>query len=491
MAETNPRYVTIKTILQRTGVHRQTVHYYLRRSVLPPPIRTSRTSSLYPSSTIDLIQLVQALQRQQRLSLEEIVELFKSHHYDIRAIRHAVAQQSHAVLEANAPPLVPLGDVMERLDPVPSRDWLDRVVSMGIVRSESRDGRKMLSAESVEAVRAVWDGVRAGAPLEQFANLSQSTEKQVQDEFAQFVASLKGLSSSRETAPQVARIFACLERFGAHRRRDALHSLFMNRLRQPGNLFLSPNRTYVFPSRTLLQQMGLFREQDLILRRLDRNPGDLQALHQLARASYLSSDWARLHTAAQEILRISPQDADAQASCGQALMYLGRVQEAVSFLEDVISRGVNPMAKIRLGQALANHAYQSGDASGLLDAVVRRSRLAAEAIRESQGNPGLNRKVRLNAILDAIYFTDPLGISRPVEKDVLALYEEFSAVPERRLSVLGKISLVMARMYVTYALYLVREQNKDPKAARLLKEIAKMDPNCLLVTRRNNHSARG
>lgn len=490
MVETNPRYVTIKTILQRTGVHRQTVHYYLRRSVLPPPIRTSRTSSLYPASTVDLIQLVQALQRQQRLSLEEIVELFKTHHYDLRAIRHAVAQQPQAILEANAPQLVPLGDVMERLTPSPEREWLDRVVSSGIVRSETREGRKMLSAEGVEAIRAVWEGVRAGATLDQFQRLAQSTERQVQEEFAQFVGSLQGLSSSREAAPQVAKIFASLERFGAHRRRDALHAMFMNRLRQPGNLFLSPNRTFVFPSRTLLQQMGLFREQDLILRKLDRNPGDVQALHQLARASYLSSDWARLHTAAQEILRISPQDADAQASYGQALMYLGRLQEAVSFLEEVIARGTNPMAKIRLGQALANHAYQAGDASGLLDAVIRRGRLAAEAIRESQGNAGLNRKVRLNAILDAIYFTDPLGLNRPVEKDVLPLYEEFSAMPDRRLSVLGKISLTMARMYVTYALYLVREQNRDPKAPRLLKEIARMDPDCLLVTRRGN-SAKG
>ncbi|MBL8227309.1 MAG: MerR family transcriptional regulator [Bryobacterales bacterium] len=486
----NPRYLTIKTVLQKTGVHRQTIHYYLRRSVLPPPIRTSRTSSLYPPSTIELIQLVQTLQRQQRLSLEEIVELFKAHHYDVRGIRHAVSQQAHAMLESNAPPLVPVGDLMERLTPTPPRDWLDRVLSLGIVRSEIREGRKMLSAEGVEAIRAVWEGVHSGASLDHFGKLAHSMDKQVHDEFAQFVANLQALSSSPEAAPQVAKIFSCLERFGAHRRRDALQSLFMNRLRQPGSLFLSPNRTYVFPSRTLLQQMGLFRELDLILRRLDRNPGDLPTLHQLARASYLSSDWARLHTAAQEILRLSPQDPDAQASYGQALMYLGRVQEAVSFLEDVISRGTNPMAKIRLGQALANHAYQTGDASGLLNAVVRRSRLAAEAIRESQSNAGLNRKVRLNAILDSIYFTDPLGLNRPVEKDVLAIYDEFSATPSRKLSVLGRISLVMARMYVTYALYLVRQQNKDPKAARLLKEIAKMDPDCLLVTRRNASSAK-
>lgn len=485
---TASRYVTIKTILERTGIHRQTVHYYLRKQLLPPPTRTSRTSALYHSATIELIELIQALQKQQRLSLDEIVELFRQHRYDVRAIRQAAAQPSfsplHSILGGGPPALIPVSELTEKLSPTPPREWIEQAVASGAVKTAERDGRVMLTGDGLDALRAVWDGVRAGAKLEQFRALSQSIEKQAQQEFDQFVKDLQNVSAAREAGPQVARLFSSLERFGAMRRKESLHHFFMQRVKQPGHLFLSPNRTYVFPSRTFLQKMGLFRQLDLLLRQLDRKPDDLEALRNLARACYVSSDWARLHAAAQSILRIAPNDASAVANVGQALMYLGRVPEAVSFLEEALARGSNPMAKIRLGQAIARQAYEAGDTSALLDAVVRRTRLANEAIRESAGNAGLHRKVRLNALLDSLYFSDPMGMNRPIEKEAQALYEEFNALPISRLPVLGKISLAMSRLYATYALYLIRQQEGHAKAGQLLKEIQKLDPDCVLAARR-------
>ncbi|MFN7936254.1 MAG: MerR family transcriptional regulator [Bryobacteraceae bacterium] len=483
----SPRYVTIKTILERTGIHRQTVHYYLRKQLLPPPTRTSRTSALYHSATIELIQLVQALQKQQRLSLDEIVALFRQHRYDVRAIRQAASQPSfsplHALLGDAPPALIPLSEIAERLTPPPPREWMEQVLASGVVKSSQRDGSVLLSVDALEALRAIWDGVRAGARLEQFRTLSQSIEKQAQQEFDQFLKNLQHLSATREAGPQVARLFNSLERFGEVRRRESLHHFFMQRVRQPGHLFLSPNRTYVFPSRTFLQKMGLFRQLDLLLRDLDRRPDDLEALRNLARACYVSSDWARLHAAAQSILRIAPNDPGAVANLGQALMFLGRVSEAVAFLEEALTRGDNPMAKIRLGQAIARQAYEAGDASALLDAVVRRTRLANEAIKESQSNPALHRKVRLNALLDSLYFSDPMGLNRPIEKEAQALYEEFNALPASKLPVLAKVSLAMSRLYATYALYLIRLQEGDPKASKLLKEIQRLDPDCVLAAR--------
>ncbi len=482
------RYVTIKTILERTGIHRQTVHYYLRKQVLPPPTRTSRTSALYHGETIELIQLVQALQKQQRLSLDEIVALFRQHRYDVRAIRQAAAEQTlsplHSILGDAPAAQIPVSEIAERLSPSPPREWIDEALASGVVKTVMRDGRVVLGADSLEALRAVWDGVRAGARLEQFVALSQSIEKQAEQEFGQFVKNLRKLSPAREAGPQVARLFSSLERFGAVRRRESLHHHFMERVKRPGHLFLSPNRTYVFPSRTFLQKMGLFRQLDLLLRQLDRKPDDLAALRNLARACYVSSDWTRLHAAAQSILRLAPDDASAAANLGQALLYLGRVPEAVSVLEEALARGPNPMAKIRLGQAIARQAYEAGDTSALLDAVVRRTRLANEAIGESQPIPSLHRKVRLNALLDSLYFSDPMGLNRPIEKEAQALYEEFNGLPIGKLPALAKISLAMSRLYATYALYLIRLQEGDPKAGQLLKEIQRLDPDCVLAARR-------
>jgi hypothetical protein len=59
-------------------------------------------------------------------------------------------------------------------------------------------------------------------------------------------------------------------------------------------------------------------------------------------------------------------------------------------------------------------------------------------------------------------------------------------MPEKKLPLLARISLAMAKMYSTYALYLVREQQGDRKAGLLLKEIAKVDPDCILAGRQRS-----
>ena len=135
------------------------------------------------------------------------------------------------------------------------------------------------------------------------------------------------------------------------------------------------------------------------------------------------------------------------------------------------------------GQAMVTKACDCGEGSWLLDVIVRRTGLEKEAIRESEGNSSLHRKVRLNALLDTVYFSDPLGLNRPVEKEAQALYDEFRALPDKKLTAMAKVSLAMAKMYTTCALYLVRQQQGHPKAGLLLKEIAKLDPDCVLASR--------
>src|SRR5205085_9917964 len=75
-------FVTIRSLISKSGAPRQTIHYYLRKGLLPPPERTSRTSALYPPSTIELIGLIRSLQRRQRLTLDEISTLFHQGGYD-------------------------------------------------------------------------------------------------------------------------------------------------------------------------------------------------------------------------------------------------------------------------------------------------------------------------------------------------------------------------------------------------------------------------
>jgi hypothetical protein len=79
-------------------------------------------------------------------------------------------------------------------------------------------------------------------------------------------------------------------------------------------------------------------------------------------------------------------------------------------------------------------------------------------------------------------------LNRPVEKEAREIYEEFRALSDRKLPVLGKISLSMSRLYSSYALYLVLDQEGNSKANQLLNEIIRIDPDCVLAARQQRQS---
>ena len=494
------RPVSIKTILKSTGIHRQTVHFYLRKGVLPPPVRRSRTSALYRPSAVDLVKLVRILQEQHRFSLDEIAALFRQHDYDPRRIAAATAAETTALsgrglLTSGAGASQALDDVILGLAPAPPHDWVSDLFSAGIVRVANRNGRQYLSADSAEALRSAWEAAQLGAPLVQLRKLAETADDCAGREFDQFAAGLRVLPLRRDAGPQAARLFAALERFAGRRRRDALRSRLLDRVRESNYQFFRPNLTYIFPSKTFLEKMGLFREVDRLQRRVDRQPDDLSALRALARAATFASDWARLHHYAQEIMRLVPRDPSAIAGLGQALTYMGRAGESIRILEDFVAHGAGALAKVRLGEALFAEAFLTADAAVLLDAVVRQAWLGAEALRESAGSPALHRKVRLILALDSLGFSDPLGLTRPAEEDLLALYNEFRSIRENKLGLLSRVSLAMSRMFVTYGLYLVRLHAGRKDAAPLLREISAMDPDCVAASRRDSaprqpHAAR-
>jgi tetratricopeptide (TPR) repeat protein len=229
--------------------------------------------------------------------------------------------------------------------------------------------------------------------------------------------------------------------------------------------------------------MGLSREIDKLTLRLEKNPHDLEALKDLARAYNLRSDWHRLHSVSQEILRHEPDHAASLANLGMALIYLGRPEEAANVLEAGLKRINNPLLKLRLSQALVIRANNSGDASVVLDAIARAARLSAEAVRESAGTPSLHRKIRLIQVLDQISLADPLALGGPSMQELEWLYQEYRAMDAKKLDVLARISHAMALMFSAFALYLARVREGRRDAEQLRKEIVRIDPNGILAAR--------
>ena len=476
MLRASPDLLTIKALAEQSKTHRQTIHYYLRRNVLPPPVRISRTSALYHKSSVDLLNLVKVAQEKHRLSLAEIRDLFRDSCYQAHRIReHLKAEESSQI--------VTVEDLRLQMDPPPPRAWIDDLVKRGMVEPEQDRTGLSFSQNSAELVRRLWEGTRMGIPLESFQTINDRIRAEADRETAQFLASLREVELKGDAYPRLARLFEVLEKFATLRWKASLNRLFILRFERSFDRFIGQDRQIIFPSETFFASFGLNQEIDRLRARLAHAPGSLEVMKELARAYQLRGDWVRLHDLSREILNREPAHAPAIAYLGHALRYLDRYDDSVRVLEDGIRRTGNPLLKVRLGQTLISQAAHTGDAPQFLAALIRRAKLAAEAVRESDDNPSLSRNVRGVLAVDSLMLSAPHGANIPSLEDLQKLHDDLRKAPVKGLSKLGRISLARARLFAIYALYVVLDERNDPRAAKLRKQVLAADPDCLLSKR--------
>jgi len=152
-------------------------------------------------------------------------------------------------------------------------------------------------------------------------------------------------------------------------------------------------------------------------------------------------------------------------------------------LEPVLKNQSHPLLKVRLARALVSRARQSGEVRQMVESLEEYDRLSEEALRESEADRNLNRRIRVVLALEAMTLTGPLGMRRPSVEEIQRLYDEYQVMKDNRLPVLGKISLARGRLFLTYALYLFREQEGHRDSERLRRELLKGDPHGVLAAR--------
>ncbi len=64
--------VRMKTLVERTGLPKSTILYYLSKGLIPEPVHTRPNMAYYDANCIDRIRLIRHLQKHHRLSLSEI-----------------------------------------------------------------------------------------------------------------------------------------------------------------------------------------------------------------------------------------------------------------------------------------------------------------------------------------------------------------------------------------------------------------------------------
>jgi DNA-binding transcriptional MerR regulator len=73
----------MKELVEKTGVPKSTILYYLNQGLLPEPQKTSPNMAYYDPACVERIQYIQHLQRRHRLSLSEIKQVLAKKGQDL------------------------------------------------------------------------------------------------------------------------------------------------------------------------------------------------------------------------------------------------------------------------------------------------------------------------------------------------------------------------------------------------------------------------
>jgi DNA-binding transcriptional MerR regulator len=474
--------------MQRSGLRRQTIHFYLRKGLLPKPRRTGRTYALYSPETVDLLELIKECQSNLRLSLDEIVKMFMQVNYDPRQIRTELERRNSTPRPsqphtADGYRFLAESEVLAMLQPAPPSHWLEDLRRRSVVKGRG----ERYSKETAELVRSVWSLCQLGVELDDLKDIVKQIEQVAEVELTAFRSTLDQKRRAKGDYATAMRALNAFEQFIDWKRKDALRSAFFHKMFRSGETFVGPNQKRVLPSETFLVRMGMNREIDRLLNLLDKDTEDKRSLKGLARAYHMRSDWLNLYGVSEKILQIDPLDVRATADQTRAMYYLGRIDDAVARLEDRLHTGSDPLLKFRLGQSLVLRA-QNASISEFFNALLKKQHLTEEALQEARDQPSVRRWIKLDRALDNLSVSDPLHLDQPTIEELEALYEEYQSIPAKGLSVLSKMSLATGKILATYALYLVYRRHHRPRAEQLRRKIVRMDPHGVLATRPHQNS---
>ena len=475
-AASNEAPISIGAVMQRSGVARQTIHYYVRIGLLPKPHRTSRTYALYPQETVELLRAIKECQDVLRLSLDEIGGILRNAHYDARRVRSELEDlkeniTSNPRITTSRVQFLTVDQLLSALQPTPPDGWIEDLCRHELIQIR---GNK-LSPETVGLIRSIWKLCELGVKLNDLLQIRERIESQTEAELVEFRRVIDSKQIARGDYATPLRMLDAFEQFAHWSRKKSLGVSFRAGTYHSTHLFIGASRKHVLPSETFLTEMGLNREIDRLLNGLDHSPQNRKALSDLARAYYLRSDWLSLSGVSNQILQLDPSNSRATADLSRSLIHLGDIDQSIDLLERRLRSGSDPLLKFRLGQALLLQAKDAGVAE-LLSAVRRKQQLAAEALHEAREIPGIRRWILLDSALDDLTVSDPLRLNQPTIDELEKLHREYQAIPERGRSVLSRISLAMGRILAMYALYLVYGREKHSRTEELRRSILVMDP---------------
>ncbi len=184
----------ISELTRRTGVSKETIHYYIREGVLKKPRKTGKNTADYDDSFVDQIRTIKALRENYFLPIPVIKKLIKKHQK-----RSRTEQSSFQFLSEYFRPLDQLffsevtGKAAFLKATGMSEPWFDKMRQWGVITSEQRDGEDFFSQENVIIGKLLVDmdsigiGPRAGFDPEELKHFTDLFRKMVANNLEQSI----------------------------------------------------------------------------------------------------------------------------------------------------------------------------------------------------------------------------------------------------------------------------------------------------------------
>jgi len=139
----------IRDLVQRTGVSKETVHYYIREGLLPKPRKRGRNIADYDESYVERLSTIKELQDNYFLPLSVIRNILKNQKKSSEAqsflrIRSEYFHPVNHLLPSEA-----VGDDNFRKETGLGRKWLAKMEEWGILTPEMRQGQKVFSQDDI------------------------------------------------------------------------------------------------------------------------------------------------------------------------------------------------------------------------------------------------------------------------------------------------------------------------------------------------------
>jgi tetratricopeptide (TPR) repeat protein len=389
------KHFTLSEFAKAADVAKETIHYYLRMGILPKPRKLRERSNLYDENSLRLIRLVQLLQREKRLPLAHIAELFEQGDYDARQLElNLVSGLYESVAEGGG--FLPGVQESQHVELVPEieipPEFQAHVAKLGIIGSISGP----LRGDDKKIAGIVWAAAERGIPPEFFERIHAPIEQIVARELDLLLEALDGAAEFDPIARRASQIDQLITSYVEAAKLRQLRIHFDKSVeRAPLSLARLRESMYI-PSTDFLRKFHI--EEQLLELAQEVSPSESGVARHLAliEALLIIGRYEESLEQSERLLQCSPRSADALINRALFLSLLGRTDEAVRGADE--AREIAPENPRVLAYSAMVYLAQAARMGGVISPAKLLQRSLA-AFKESMQLAPANLKEKVEVLL--------------------------------------------------------------------------------------------